>query len=434
MTAFDRFDPFEQRITAAIDEIAAARRPEYLGEILAQTAQTSQRPRWTFPGRWLPAAALRDRWAVVRMPSRPLLLVLLALLLAAAIGAAIVGSLTRGPSPFGLADNGLVGYATNGDLYVRDSLSTDPRLIIGSPDPEIGPWFSPDGRRFLFIRTTDGRDHLWVARADGSDVRPVLSDILVASNWAWAPDSRTIAVVNDVNGVSGLSLIDTETGRVRPMDLGAAAPLPDLAFRPPDGSELLVRVATGTTGVDFAIVPVDGGEPRLLGLRSEMLFGQQWENSGPVWSLDGERIAYNRVERDPETGYEHFRVYTVRPDGSDDIPIPGPPQPRIHEAWPTYSPDGASILVHRWTWNWEGGGAGWIAVLPADGSRSARNIGPRVPGGQDTGLSKTWAPDGTRVLLRAENTRQVFSVDPVTNEWERLPWTEELPDWQRVRR
>jgi hypothetical protein len=240
--------------------------------------------------------------------------------------------------------------------------------------------------------------------------------------------------VNDVGGVSGLSIIDTETGQVRSVDLGNATPLPDLAFRPPDGSELMVRVGIGATAVDLAIVPVDGGVPRLLGLRSEMLFGQQWENSGPVWSLDGDRIAYNRVERDPETGYEHFRVHTVRPDGTDDVAIPGPPQPTIHEAWPAYSPDGTSILVHRWTWKSEGGGAGWIAVLPADGSSPARNIGPRIPGGQDTGLSKTWSPDGTRVLLRAENTREVFSVDPVTNEWERLPWTEELPDWQRVRR
>lgn len=434
MTAIDRFDPFEQRITAAIDEIAAPHRPDYLDDILRQTARTSQRPRWSFPGRWLPVDALMGRWPAAHVPNRTLLLVLLALLLAAAIGVAVVGSFTRGPSPFGLADNGLLGYPSNGDLYVRKSMTDDPRLLIATPALEIGPWFSPDGRRLLFIRKTDAREFLWVARSDGSDERQLLTDPLVAANWAWAPDSRTIALVNDVNGVSSLSMIDTETGQVRPVDLGNAVPLPDLAFRPPEGSELLVRVGLGTTAVDFAIVPVDGGPPRLLGLRSEMLFGQQWENSGPVWSLDGERIAYNRVERDPETGYEHFRVYTVRPDGTEDVAIPGPPQPKIHEAWPAYSPDGTSILVHRWTWTWEGGGAGWIGVLPADGSSSASSIGPRIPGGQDTGLSKTWAPDGTRVLLRAENTRQVFSVDPVSNEWERLPWTEELPDWQRVRR
>ena len=42
MTAFDRFDPFEQRISAAIDAIAAARRPDYLDDVFRQTAHSSQ--------------------------------------------------------------------------------------------------------------------------------------------------------------------------------------------------------------------------------------------------------------------------------------------------------------------------------------------------------------------------------------------------------
>ena len=48
MTAFDRFDPFERRITEAIDDIALARRPDYLDDILQLTARSAQRPRWTF--------------------------------------------------------------------------------------------------------------------------------------------------------------------------------------------------------------------------------------------------------------------------------------------------------------------------------------------------------------------------------------------------
>ncbi|MEO8462025.1 MAG: hypothetical protein ABI555_02340 [Chloroflexota bacterium] len=53
MTAFDHFDPFERRITEAIDEIAEARRPEYLDAVLQRTARTAQRPRWLFPERWM---------------------------------------------------------------------------------------------------------------------------------------------------------------------------------------------------------------------------------------------------------------------------------------------------------------------------------------------------------------------------------------------
>ncbi len=75
MTAIDRFDPFEQRITAAIDEIAAPRRPDYLDDILRQTARTSQRPRWTFPGRWLPVDTNLSPARTGRSTLRPLILV-----------------------------------------------------------------------------------------------------------------------------------------------------------------------------------------------------------------------------------------------------------------------------------------------------------------------------------------------------------------------
>jgi hypothetical protein len=30
------------------------------------------------------------------------------------------------------------------------------------------------------------------------------------------------------------------------------------------------------------------------------------------------------------------------------------------------------------------------------------------------------------------NMHQVFSIDPTTGAYERVPWTTELPDWQRV--
>ena len=107
MTAFDRFDPFEQRITAAIDEIAALRRPDYLDDVLRQTARSSQRPRWTFPGRWLPIMDTTLTGPGWRSSPRPLLLLaLVALLVAAGLAIVVVGSQVRVPAPFGPAANG----------------------------------------------------------------------------------------------------------------------------------------------------------------------------------------------------------------------------------------------------------------------------------------------------------------------------------------
>ena len=70
--------------------------------------------------------------------------------------------------------------------------------------------------------------------------------------------------------------------------------------------------------------------------------------------------------------------------------------------------------------------------MPADGSAPAHDVGSRVPGGEDTGLVKIWSPDGTRILMSADNTKQVFSIDPISGAVEPLDWTQVLPDWQRT--
>ena len=90
MTAFDQFDPFERRISEAIEEIAAARRPDYLDAILQRTARTAQRPpllaRWGFRS--------RSRFAIVVAAA--------GLVVAVAGGALLFGRATPpnvGPSP-----------------------------------------------------------------------------------------------------------------------------------------------------------------------------------------------------------------------------------------------------------------------------------------------------------------------------------------------
>ncbi|MGK2850236.1 MAG: hypothetical protein ACSLFN_04915 [Candidatus Limnocylindrales bacterium] len=51
---------------------------------------------------------------------------------------------------------------------------------------------------------------------------------------------------------------------------------------------------------------------------------------------------------------------------------------------------------------------------------------------EETGLIMTWSPAGDRVLMRTENTQEVYSIDPASGDSERLDWNAaNLPDWQR---
>lgn len=67
------------------------------------------------------------------------------------------------------------------------------------------PAWSPDGSRVAFLNYRDGRDQLFVMRADGSDVRKLspftAGDDLFAPSWGywendyspWSPDGTRIA-------------------------------------------------------------------------------------------------------------------------------------------------------------------------------------------------------------------------------------------------
>lgn len=438
MTTIDVFDPFGQRIAAAIDEIAAPSRPAYLDEVLQQTARTRQRPRWSFPGRWLPA------WLVVR-PARSrrlgalqahpaLVLVVVLLLLLAAAAVLVMGSQRQVPPPFGPAGNGQLAYTLNGDLYVRDSLDAAGRVLIATPGSDVWPTYSPDGTRILLtIEEPDGKAWDYVANADGSGLRRILPDPIVGNGyWAWAPDSRTIAIVNEISGFPVLHLASVDDPTVRTVDLGDLA-VREIAWRPGAPDTLLLHGTTPSGQTDLYTIRADGSGLRALDLPIKgSAFGPGYTNSGAAWAPDGRTIAYNSVEIHRETLATHFRLHLVDADGANRRPVPPPDDPRVQEAWPRYSPDGRWILVHRWTWKEDDGGEGWIAVLPADGSAPARDIGPRIPGGEDTGLAMAWSPDGTEVLMSSQNTRQVFSIDPATGAYEELPWTTALPDWQRT--
>jgi len=95
MTAIDRFDPFERRITEAIVEIAAERQPDYLDSVFQVTARSRQRPRWALPERWLNVNRMTLAAAAVAI----ILLIGGGLLLSRFNSPDDVGPATPGPSP-----------------------------------------------------------------------------------------------------------------------------------------------------------------------------------------------------------------------------------------------------------------------------------------------------------------------------------------------
>ena len=434
MTTFGRFDPFERRITEAIDEIAAARPPDYLTDILRLTARSSQRPRWTFPERWLNVDTTLTRPSLFgrRVPVRPLIVLALLTALVAGSLAFYIGTQKRLPAPFGPADNGQLIVSINGDLHVADSLTDTPRLLLARPAEQSGVVISPDGQLIAYDDYTNadasGNPHEWVANLDGSNPRQVLERPYTFEWFEWAPDSRSIAIVTKPFGLPELWLAPADGSGARQLLFESFVPW-GVTWDPLRSGTLLVRGADNGTGLtDLYYVTADGQVLQKFGMTPLNLNGAQYELSGMAFSPDGQTIAYNSIVA-VEEPVNRFRVHLMDRDGSNDREIAAPIATGYSQAWPVFSPDGRWILMSSWETKADGSLVFQLAIAPSDGSAPARRIGPIL---DDDNQLKTWSPDGSRILLCACEHKELYSVNPLTGASEKLPWQGDLPGWQRV--
>jgi WD40 repeat protein len=434
-------DPFERHLPSALTDLAAPYAPDYLTDILGRTAATRQRPAWASLERWLPMQLATSRVPTTRAPWRQLVVLAVLAALLAMMLAVYVGTRTpHVPAPFGPAENGRLVYSADGDIVIRDALQDAPRVLLGGPTDDHDPGYSPDGTRLLYLSNEGDDAYLMSASADGTGGIRILDDPIVDNaHVVWAPDSKRVAVVNAPRGIPLLSIVAVDGSGSRPITLTGLRPT-DILWRPPDGHELLVRAIKPAefradqsrySPIQFYIVDVDGSSPgtvRSVGVDPHDLFGPDWDNSGPEWSLDGNTIFYNVVDPAPGDPGGRYRIHRVNVDGSDDRVMPAPAA-EVNEAWPIRSPDGRWLLVEHFTWPDQSDPHLTLAVLPADGSGPAHEVGPRVDDGKD--VDRAWSPDGTRILARTGEATMI-SIDPVSGSYEETGWSSTaFPDWQR---
>ncbi|HEX5826193.1 MAG TPA: hypothetical protein VFY23_01620 [Candidatus Limnocylindrales bacterium] len=454
MTAVDRFDPFEQRITDALDEIAAPRRPEYLGDVFRVTETISQRARWTFPGRWLPLAGAMPGAPAWTAGQRPLVLLLVLALAALASAALLVAGTQRAPA-IPTATNGLLVYSRDGALYVRDGVAGDERLLLALPGPGhalVRPHISPDGRRIALVNSSRGGDLLLGSVLDdrGRIRAPGVGLLLeppVEAPWsgsepstiAWSPDSRSLLVTGSFGGVRRLFLVPADaaggTGATE-IELDGLIPW-DATWSPTDADLFLLRAqrVSGVGSSRLLLARPDGTIVRELGLSGQPAQPGDIALAGVAWSPDGTRIAYNTSVTQPGTLFRTDRVRIDDVRGGPGVVLVTPPGDGINEGWPLWSPDGRSLLVRRWRWEsarGAGDGAAWFAIAPADGRTQAVDIGPGADGLRNVAARGAWSPDGSLVLLELTEAGAVYAVDVASGAATRIEGADALPAWQPV--
>ena len=426
---------FEQELPSLLDELYVGSMPHYRDHILQQTARARQRPAWSFPGRWLPVVDItRQPVPALRLPWRAigLALVLLALLVALA-AALVVGARPKLPKPFGPAANGLVAYASGGDIYTADPVAGGSTAIVRGPETDLDPRWSRDGTQLAFERKASGDSGpglVYVAHADGSGLTQVTRTPLAnITNYDFSPDGTQLLISADIGGVPGILIAATDGSGTHQLDVGTPATY--AAWRPPDGAEILfMDAASDGDGNIKAVSPKTGAVRTILG--DESAAGRY--RGHPTWSPDGSLISYGEWR---DSVNFTVQVHIVGADGKGDrvLPMPSGAMWQAPESW---SNDGTHLLVIR-GYTGVADQTTRLVAAPVDGKGTGIEI--RYPSAINTSVPVDWewAPDdstilGTPVSASGSQLDQVL-LDPVKGTSRTVPWkSSSQPSWQRLGR
>jgi Tol biopolymer transport system component len=222
-------------------------------------------------------------------------------------------------------DYAIYGVAARGGREFRVTKGhgdpSQPQGLFFAGDPA----WSPNAKLIAFTSRRDGRSHIYVMRADGTQVRRVTDAKSDDDSPAWAPDRRRIAFARE----RALYTVASAGGPVRRVIGGDAA---NPAWSP-DGKLIAYDYRRpGFSIREIWVIGADGSRPRpVTRLRAVSTL--------PSWSPDGRYIAF---QSNVQGG--HFEIYTIRRNGRG---LRRETKSTIDTIDPAWSPNGKEIAFSR---------------------------------------------------------------------------------------
>jgi dipeptidyl aminopeptidase/acylaminoacyl peptidase len=295
-------------------------------------------------------------------------------------------------------------------------------------DADDMPKWSPDGRMLAFRRRTDGdqadsgrggqagqnrhagraQRQLWVMPADGGEARQVTRLATGGMEYSWAPDSKRLAVVSDVDPRVEGDARTPRTTHVRRIRYHE------------DGFGLR---ADARRHIFLVAEPWSNEEGAVEGRPHVQITEGDYDNHTPVWSPDGRRLAFISSRADDRDVTASSEVYALEIDGAASRPRPILKSKGLFNVGGVgWSPDGASLVVFGSETGQKSGGyslsaQSWLYVLE-DGKKprqiSDDSVRPVTSaGGGIPNQDLVWTGDG-RVMFLADARGESFICEATT--------------------
>jgi hypothetical protein len=243
--------------------------------------------------------------------------------------------------------NGVIWFRVGGGdgpsfVYEVQPNGSGQRLVFDSQPLRFSQiaW-SPDGTRIAFVDPAVGRRGIYVANPDGSDARRLTNG--VNDGWpSWSPDGMRIAFSStrydlsietcepgaDVQCPTDIYTVDTDDENVTRL---TTDPLAD--YKPvwsADGSRIAFVSAFNGTATAIYVMNADGSDVRQVSSHDG------GSDFSPSWSPNDSNLIFASVR------HEDWGIFVVNADGTDERPILFFPQGgNVND--PVWSPDGELI-------------------------------------------------------------------------------------------
>lgn len=178
-------------------------------------------------------------------------------------------------------------------LMLLDADGSEREFTQGVADS--GPRFSPDGNTLAFLRGRQPGEprQVWVIHAHGGEARQLTSTARGVQDFAWSPDGTRIVFCADTEPASGAA-VSGQTTSQRVVQVDRIRYRHDL------------QGWRGDAHYHLFVVHLDTGEV-------VQITRGDWDDYGPVWSPDSDKIAFisgRREDRDFRALTEAYVVYT----------------------------------------------------------------------------------------------------------------------------